>query len=53
MLLVKVAGARDLPINIFTYRQGRRVQRYKSPQITKIATYAGFADPHFQLQQRA
>jgi len=25
----------------------------KSPQIAKIATYAGFADPDFRLQQRA
>ena len=27
--------------------------RRKSPQIAKIATYAGFADPNFRLQQRA
>jgi len=25
----------------------------KSPQIAKIATYAGFADPDFRLRQRA
>ena len=27
--------------------------RRKSPQTAEIATYAGFADPNFRLQQRA